>query len=255
MDDAERLHEAARSSFEALCSAFDDASFERRDGYDLVLFPQIPIPAFNAVWPLDDEAAADALPAAIAEIESLGIAPGVMLRDGRAPASAETARALGLTAEETEPGMLVAADNLAVPDVPDLEIVRVTTPDGFAQALAVAVAGFGIPAEILAPLYGLEIAALEGMSCYLGRVAGRDVSTSVGLTLGNDVGIFGVATPPEHRGRGYGAALTAAAARDGFAAGADLAWLQSSRLGLPVYRRLGFREVETYVLLSRPSLV
>src|SRR6476659_7421379 len=93
------------------------------------------------------------------------------------------------------------------------------------------------------------------MSCYLGRVAGRDVSTSVGLTLGNDVGLFGVATPPEHRGRGYGAALTAAAARDGFAAGADLAWLQSSRLGLPVYRRLGFREVETYVLRSRPSLV
>lgn len=255
MDDAERLHEAARSSFEALCDAFDDAAFERRDGYDLVLFPQVPIPQFNAIWPLDDAAAAAALPDAIAEIESLGISPGVLLRDGRAPACAETARALGLTAEEVEPGMAVAAAELAAPEVPDLEILRIVTPDGLAQALAIAVDGFGIPAEILAPLYGLDVEAVEGMAVYLGRVDGRDVSTSVGVTLGATVGIFNVATPPEHRGRGYGAALTAAAAQEGFAAGADLAWLQSSPLGLPVYRRLGFREVETYVLLSCPSPV
>jgi ribosomal protein S18 acetylase RimI-like enzyme len=254
MDEAERLHEAARSSFEALCAAFDDASFERREGYDLVLFPQVPIPEFNAIWPHDDEATAGALPEAIAEIEVLGISPGVQFRDGRAPATAETARVLGLTAEENEPGMAVSAGDLVAPEVPDLEIVRIATPDGFAQALAVAVAGFGIPAEILAPLYGLEVGAVAGMAVYLGRVDGRDVSTSVGLTLGDTVGIFNVATPPEHRGRGYGAALTAAAAQEGFDAGAELAWLQSSPLGLPVYRRLGFREVETYILLSRPSL-
>jgi N-acetylglutamate synthase len=254
MDDAERLHEAARSSFEALCGAFDDAAFERRDGYDLVLFPQVPIPQFNAVWPVDDEATAAALPAAIAEVEALGIAPGVLLRDGRAPASAEAASALGLTAEEAEPGMAVAPPELDAPDVPHLEILRIATPDGLAQALAVAVEGFGVPPEILAPLYGLDVEAVEGMAVYLGRVAGRDVSTSVGFTLGDTVGIFNVATPPEHRGHGYGAALTAAAAREGFAAGADLAWLQSSPLGLPVYHRLGFREVERYVLRSRPSL-
>jgi ribosomal protein S18 acetylase RimI-like enzyme len=255
MNDAERLHDAARSSFEALCGAFDDASFERRDGYDLVLFPQVPIPQFNAVWPVDDLSTAAALPAAIAEIESLGISPGVLLRDGRAPASAEAARALGLTAEEAEPGMAVATGDLVAPEVPDLEVLRISTPDGLAQALAVAVAGFEVPVEMLAPLYGLDVKAVEGMSVYLGHVEGRDVSTSVGLTQGETVGIFNVATPPEHRGRGYGAALTAAAAQEGFDAGADLAWLQSSQLGLPVYRRLGFREVETYVLHSRPSLV
>ena len=254
MDEAGRLHDAARSSFEALCDVFDDARFERRDGYDLVLFPQVPIPQFNAIWPLQDEAAAAALPAAIAEIEALGISPGVLLRAGRTPACAEAARALGLTAEEAEPGMAVARDDLAVDEVPGLEIVRIATADGLAQALAVAVAGFQIPVEILAPLYGLDVGTIDGMSFYLGRVDGRDVSTSVGFTLGDTVGIFNVATPPEHRGRGYGAALTAAAAQDGFAVGADLAWLQSSPLGLPVYRRLGFREVERYILLSRPSL-
>ncbi len=254
MDASERLHEAARSSFEALCGLFDDASYERRDGYDLVLFPQVPIPQFNAVWPLDDAAAATALPGALAEIAALGISPGVLLRDGRTPAAAEAAKVLGLTVEEVEPGMAVAPGDLAAVDVPGLDLVRVATADGLAQALAVAVAGFQIPVELLAPLYGLDVDAVDGMAFYLGRVDGVDVSTSVGFTLGSSVGIFNVATPPEHRGRGYGAALTAAAAQEGFAAGADLAWLQSSPLGLPVYRRLGFREVERYVLLSRPSL-
>jgi predicted GNAT family acetyltransferase len=102
-------------------------------------------------------------------------------------------------------------------------------------------------------MYLVEVAALEGLEYYLGRVEGRDVATAIGYRLEGTVGIFNVATPREHRGRGYGAAVTAEAARDGFSAGAELAWLQSSAIGESVYRRLGFREVETYVLLTRPS--
>src|ERR671936_618421 len=139
--------------------------------------------------------------------------------------------------------MVVRADELAAPEVDDLEVVRVETADGLAQALAVAATGFGAPPDLFAPIYMLEVAAVDG----------RDVSTSTGYTLGDTVGIFNVATPPEHRGRGYGAALTAQAALAGFANGVELAWLGSSAMGLSVYRRLGFREVETYVLLSRTA--
>ena len=38
-----------------------------------------------------------------------------------------------------------------------------------------------------------------------------------------------------------------------FEAGADLAWLQASPLGEPVYRASGFRYVETYLVLGRPA--
>jgi ribosomal protein S18 acetylase RimI-like enzyme len=237
---------------ERLCSVYDDARFERRDGYDFLVFPEIPLPQFNSIWPLDD-GAAPSLAAALTEIEALGLPSSVQVREGRTPAFEAKAKRLGLTEQETVPGMAATAAELDERPIPDLEIVRVETADGLAQALAVAAAGFEAPPDLLAPLYLLEAAALDGIAYYLGRVGGRDVSTSIGYTLEDTVGVFNVATPPAHRGRGYGAALTVEAAQQGFAAGADLAWLQASAMGVSVYRRLGFREVETYLLLTRPS--
>ena len=77
----------------------------------------------------------------------------------------------------------------------------------------------------------------------MGRVEDRPVTTAMGWTANAATGIFQVATPPAHRRRGYGGAVTSRAVLDGFAAGADLAWLQSSRVGERLYRKLGFRQV------------
>ena len=55
-----------------------------------------------------------------------------------------------------------------------------------------------------------------------------------------------VATRPEFRGRGLGSLVTAAATRAGLALGADLASLEATPLGTPVYARLGFREIFRY---------
>src|SRR5262249_5128420 len=96
-------------------------------------------------------------------------------------------------------------------------------------------------------------AGVPGLAYYVARAHGKPVSTAVGLTFGGLVCIYAVATPEEHRGRGYGATVTARAVRDGFAKGAELAVLSASALGEPVYRRLGFREVLRYVLFRRPG--
>jgi ribosomal protein S18 acetylase RimI-like enzyme len=56
-------------------------------------------------------------------------------------------------------------------------------------------------------------------------------------------GIYNVTTVPEARGRGLGRAVTAEAIAEGVRRGRRLAVLGSSEMGLPVYRRLGFREV------------
>ena len=252
MDEGLRLHLALCTVTERLAGAMEGARFERRDGYVFVMFPTFPLPSFNGVWP-EEDSAAGALSDALAEVAAEGIEAGVLARSGETPAVDEAARELGLTAAERIPGMVANAGDLIGPATPELDVIRVETADGFAQALALAAEGFELPADLLAPLYMLEVTGLDGFDVYVGRVAGRDVTTAVSYLIDGDVGIFNVATPSAYRGRGYGAAITAHAVLEGFAAGADLAYLQSSAIGESVYRRLGFREVVTYMLLTRPA--
>lgn len=254
MDEGSRLHLALCTVAERLAGVMEGARFERRDGYVLLAFPTFPLPSFNGVWP-EKDSAAGALGDALAEVEAEGIEVGLLTRSGEMPAVAAAARDLGLTAAEPIPGMVANAGDLGRPDAAELDVLRVKTADGFAQALAIAAEGFDLPADFLAPLYMPEVTGLDGFEVYLGRADGRDVTTAASYVVDGEVGIFNVATPAEYRGRGYGAAITENAVREGFAAGADLAYLQSSAIGESVYRRLGFREVVTYVLLTRPAEV
>ena len=111
---------------------------------------------------------------------------------------------------------------------------------------------FGAPKELF-DLFWSHLRELPEASWYIGRDAdGAIVSTALGLRIDGATGVFNVATPSEHRGHGYGAALTSRLVRDGFEAGSAFAFLQSSDLGHGVYQRLGFRDAEEYVLFTRP---
>jgi ribosomal protein S18 acetylase RimI-like enzyme len=71
---------------------------------------------------------------------------------------------------------------------------------------------------------------------------GEMVATST-LAFCDDVaGIYNVATLPHVRRKGFGAAVTAHAVREGRELGAATAVLQSTDAGLGVYRKLGFVE-------------
>jgi ribosomal protein S18 acetylase RimI-like enzyme len=59
-------------------------------------------------------------------------------------------------------------------------------------------------------------------------------------------GVYYVATPPEHRGRGAAAAATAFVTNEAFRHGATTVSLQSSPMGHGVYERLGFIQYESY---------
>jgi ribosomal protein S18 acetylase RimI-like enzyme len=248
--EGERLHAALCKTGERLASKLEGARWENREGCIFMVFPTLPLASFNGIWAGTDEAA-EQLEDALRDVEALSLPFGVTTRAGRAPAVEEAARRLGLTVTTRIPGMAATPGELGDPSS-ELEVMRVETADGLAQALAVAAFGFEVSADLLASLYMLEVAELEGIAYYLARLGERDVSTAIGYAMDGTVGIFNVATPPEYRGRGYGAAITAYVARDGFSHGADLAWLQSSAMGESVYLRLGFREVETYLLHTRP---
>jgi GNAT superfamily N-acetyltransferase len=76
--------------------------------------------------------------------------------------------------------------------------------------------------------------------------AAGDCGVGCGYLDGTTSGIYYVATPPEHRGRGAGTAITAWLLDHLLESGAEQVSLQASRDGFPIYDRLGFATVGSY---------
>ena len=107
-------------------------------------------------------------------------------------------------------------------------------------------AGNEVPAGIFDPL--VAPAMFDRLEVAVYAALDGDTVTSVGIRLQvpGAVGVFGVATPPEHRRRGLGKAITSRVVTDGVAAGARTAFLGATPMGYGIYERLGFRTVETW---------
>jgi GNAT superfamily N-acetyltransferase len=69
---------------------------------------------------------------------------------------------------------------------------------------------------------------------------GEPVSCVGTIAAGDDCCVTGVATPPEHRGRGIASWLLLRAIAAAREAGAVTASLQATKAGAPIYERLGF---------------
>jgi ribosomal protein S18 acetylase RimI-like enzyme len=64
------------------------------------------------------------------------------------------------------------------------------------------------------------------------------------------VGVYNLAVVPRARGYGLGRAMTERVMEDGFAAGAETAYLHSSAAGRPLYESMGFRLVQTWTTFT-----
>jgi hypothetical protein len=248
--EAAAAHRALASIWGRLTETIEGARFEERGDLVVAITPGFPFPQCNGAWVTEDSAGAVAeLPGVLAEVVASGARPWLQTRSAHVETPA-LARELGLTHVERVPAMLVRPAELAQPDV-SVEVALIDERE-VGAAVAMLAEAFEAPEDVLAR-FAAACASVPESRWYVGRSDGALVSTALGITLGDATGIFNVATPRENRRRGYGAALTARAVRDGFAAGSTFAFLQSSALGLSVYRSLGFREVEEYTLHTHPE--
>jgi GNAT superfamily N-acetyltransferase len=78
---------------------------------------------------------------------------------------------------------------------------------------------------------------------YVGWLNGKPVASNLLFNGAGVAAVFGVATVPEARGQGIGAAITLIAYQDAHQAGYQHGVLFATDLGAPVYRRLGFQDV------------
>jgi ribosomal protein S18 acetylase RimI-like enzyme len=155
-------------------------------------------------------------------------------------------QARGLQFQSDPPGMAlelaVLPEHVPAPVGMKIELVR--DAEGMRNWGRTFILGYQLPLEWEAVLLEMMLASLETpMQSYLATLDGQAVAASA-LYLGAGVaGIYNVATLPEWRGKGLGAAMTLRPLLDARQMGYKAGVLQSSELGYGVYRRLGFQEL------------
>lgn len=150
------------------------------------------------------------------------------------------------TYDEGPPGMAVnlLALNEDITAPSDLIIKHVRDAGTLKQWVSTLIRGFGLPDNNEGVFFDLFMGLGFDLPLrnYVGFLNGEPIATAE-LFLGAGVaGIYGVVTVPEARRQGIGAALTLAPLREARAIGYRIGVLDSSEMGVGVYRRLGFQE-------------
>ena len=86
---------------------------------------------------------------------------------------------------------------------------------------------------------------------YVARVDGRPASCLMAVDHEGDCGIYWVATIPEVRGRGLAFGLMGHALAEARGRGCETTSLQATKMGAPVYTRLGYRVIGTLEMWER----
>lgn len=164
----------------------------------------------------------------------------------------ERLQSRGLSHADELPGMAVDlhALNGDVSLPSGLVVERVSDEEALRECIEVMRVGFELP-ELTSEVFFEAFTAVglgeeSPLRSYLGRLDGRAVAASSLLAAAGVGGIYNVATLPEARRQGLGAAVTMGALRDARELGYRIGVLQSSRMGFGVYRRLGFEQHGAY---------
>jgi GNAT superfamily N-acetyltransferase len=179
----------------------------------------------------------------------------VRVRQGLDPAAERAAEALGLPYADTVPGMVLRdVADAAVPEPPAGLEIRIAHDDAtIADHGAVVAESFGMPIEWARAFATRELVSQPGVELYVGYVDGQPVASSALVASRGAAGVYNVGCVETHRRRGHGEAMTWHAVRRGRAWGCEIASLQASAMGQPVYERMGFRLVTGYRTFTRPA--
>jgi GNAT superfamily N-acetyltransferase len=153
-----------------------------------------------------------------------------------------------------DPGMVVDLNDLpAMPSMPPgFSIVRAHDPHTLDQWREVFLAAYDLHHLPFAGQAWIDATLAAGPAAapwqlYLGYLNGQPVATNM-LVLGDGVaGLYAVGTIPAARGQGIGAFITLQPLLHARAQGYRYSVLFATEMGLPVYRRLGYKVVDSKI--------
>jgi ribosomal protein S18 acetylase RimI-like enzyme len=145
------------------------------------------------------------------------------------------------------PGMAVDLHELndAIQAANGFEIRSVDDGESLRAWAKVFVNGYGLPSAWESVTFDLwmQLGFDFPIRNYLGYLNGKPVSTSTVFYGGGAAGVYCVATLPEARGQGLGAAISLQPLLEAREMGYRIGVLQSSDMGFNVYKKLGFRHL------------
>lgn len=229
-----------------------------RTGGVMTLLTGLPMDWFNQILIEREDATRDHLLAAVVDARDHSDDFVVRLRDDVDDRFIPTLIRAGMSAAEPEhwtPGMVafpIDPEAMTRAAAPDLEIRRATDAAGMDAHRQVVTAGFGWDAAVALGNACPDLLDRPECAVYVGYADGVPVASGMGWRTGRTMGVYSIATVEAARRRGYAAAMTARVVADGVAAGCDVAVLQASAMGRPIYERLGFETVVRYAAYAVP---
>lgn len=229
-------HGALVASWQALARLSPQARIVRTQSAVAAMFP-VWAPLNNAI--LLDEAGSPTASAAAAELKHLYDSAGVESWAMWLPAA---------TASLDAPDVVTAVGGMKR-DTTTLvmELTLAEAPPVPAGVVRTSIAAAGQAGD--EPVPAVDLPHPDHGSRLDAWVMVRDGMAAAGawsIVEGTDCGIYAVATAPECRRRGLASFLMQGVLSDGYRRGARTATLQSTPMGVPLYRSLGFEPVGRY---------
>lgn len=117
-----------------------------------------------------------------------------------------------------------------------------------------ATAVFALPYRISEQIYGSAGTWESGMKGYIGYAEKRPVSMVSTVIGAEAVGIYSLATLAEHQGCGYGETVMRFALHEArTATGLTRSVLQTTKSGMRLYKRMGYKQVTKFRVYNRES--
>jgi ribosomal protein S18 acetylase RimI-like enzyme len=132
------------------------------------------------------------------------------------------------------------------PPAPDVDIRAVADEAALAQLVSLLAETFEMPRDVIERVFPPPLLNDRAWRGYIAFAGGQAVATAQLYVSAGVAGIYYVGTLEAYRRRGLGEAVTWQPVRDGVAAGCDMAGLQASPEGQPVYERMGFKQTGYY---------